>query len=406
MADMSDIALEGLNVSKKFKKGELHDSLRDLIPALTGRLLKRKNAMELGIREFWALNDVSFEVHRGDSLGIIGHNGAGKSTLLKILCGIMKPTKGHISVRGRLSALIEVGAGFHQDLTGRENVYLNGTILGMTRQEINNKFDAIVSFSGLDDFIDTPVKRYSSGMYARLGFSVAAHINPEILLVDEVLSVGDWGFQKKCAEKMNQLAKSGVTIIFISHNLRAVTDLCPKTMLLDRGKVLRIGPSDEIVKYYLDHIASTTDQGFLTDVASSIRVSKVVLTKDGNEESRFSTGDRIIVRITITSEVDYNDLGLHVYLKDSDDYRLFYVYLELLETGAFSIRAGETKEIQVELNLHLGTGFYNMGVSICNRYATAKKYDDKYPIAKFYVEAEEAIRLATNLYPKVISNAG
>src|SRR6202045_1411143 len=199
---MSEIALEFDGVWKKFKKGEIYDSLRDLIPALMKGLFSSDDS-ELHKREFWALQDINFQVRRGEAFAIIGANGAGKSTALKLLSRILRPNRGHIIAHGRLSALIEVGAGFHPALTGRENVYLNGCILGMKRQEIARKFDEIVEFAGIAEFIDTPVKRYSSGMYARLGFAVAAHVDPDILVVDEVLSVGDIVFQNRCLEKMN-----------------------------------------------------------------------------------------------------------------------------------------------------------------------------------------------------------
>ncbi|HEY9229824.1 MAG TPA: ABC transporter ATP-binding protein, partial [Gemmatimonadaceae bacterium] len=224
----SDAVLAMDHVSKKFRRGEIYDSLRDLIPAMVSKVGKRRSPSELGKKEFWALQDVSFEVMRGEAFGIVGSNGAGKSTILKLLSGIMKPTRGTITVRGRLSALIEVGAGFHQDLTGRENIFLNGSILGMTKEEIRRKFDDIVEFAGLRDFIDTPVKRYSSGMYARLGFSVAAHVEPDLLIVDEVLSVGDYLFQQKCIDRMTGILKGGTTVLFVSHNLHAVTDLCQR----------------------------------------------------------------------------------------------------------------------------------------------------------------------------------
>src|SRR6266852_1854893 len=229
---MAEAPLEMEHVFKKFKKGEIHDSLRDLIPALTGGLLRRARSGRLEGREFWALQDVSFQVGRGEAFGIIGANGAGKSTILKLLSNIMKPTKGTLHVRGTLSALIEVSAGFHPDLTGRENIYLGGAVLGMSRQRIRAKFDEIVAFSGLAEFIDTPVKRYSSGMFTRLGFSVAAHVDPDILIVDEVLSVGDFVFQRKCVERMNAVLASGTTVVFVSHNLRAIAELCPRSILL------------------------------------------------------------------------------------------------------------------------------------------------------------------------------
>src|ERR1019366_4038779 len=206
---MSDVALRMEQVYKKFRKGEVYNSLRDLLPALTGKMFRQQELSEKDKREFWALRDISFEVKRGEALGIIGHNGAGKRTILKILSRIMKPTKGDLVVNGRLSALIEVSAGFHQDLTGRENIFLNGTILGMTKREIESKLDPIIAFSELEEFIDTPVKRYSTGMYARLGFSVAAHVDPEVLIVDEVLSVGDYVFQNKCVQRMKEVLASG-----------------------------------------------------------------------------------------------------------------------------------------------------------------------------------------------------
>ena len=249
---MSNVALRMDHVSKKFKKGEIYDSLRDLIPALAGGLLKNKKKNPLGEKEFWAVKDVTFQANIGEALGIIGPNGAGKSTILKLLCGIMKPTAGNLKVNGTLSALIEVGAGFHGDLTGRENVFLNGTILGMKKEQIKKRFDEIVDFSGLADFIDTPVKRYSSGMYARLGFSVAAHVDPEILIVDEVLSVGDYVFQNKCIERMKTVVNNGTAVIFVSHQIKAITDLCKKCILIEHGKIIKNGPVKEVVSIYLN----------------------------------------------------------------------------------------------------------------------------------------------------------
>src|SRR5512147_911688 len=233
---MSDIAIRFDGVSKRFRKGERFDSLRDLVPYLMGGLTGRRSAQGLrDEREFWALRNINLEIRQGETIGVIGHNGAGKSTLLKHFARIMWPTEGRIEVNGRLSALIEVGAGFHPDLTGRENVFLNGVILGMSRAEIARKFDEIVEFAGLAPFIDTPIKRYSSGMFARLGFSVAAHLDPDILVIDEVLSVGDMLFQQKSLQKMRSIASSGATVVFVSNNLRAVSDICARSVLLDRG---------------------------------------------------------------------------------------------------------------------------------------------------------------------------
>src|SRR5271167_5015058 len=240
------------HVYKKFRKGEIYNSLRDLLPALTGRMFRQQELLESDKREFWALHDLSFEVKRGEAFGIIGQNGAGKSTALKILSRIMKPTKGSMVVNGRLSALIEVTAGFHQDLTGRENIFLHGTILGMGRREIQSKLDQIIAFSGIEEFIDTPVKRYSTGMFARLGFSVAAHVNPEVLIVDEVLSVGDYLFQAKCVERMKEVIGSGATVLFVSHNLKNISEFCDRCLLLEKGRSVMTGPANEVISAYLN----------------------------------------------------------------------------------------------------------------------------------------------------------
>ncbi|MDO4551459.1 MAG: ABC transporter ATP-binding protein [Planctomycetia bacterium] len=249
---MSNIVVEVNHVWKRFHRGEFNDSLRDAIPAMFRRLTGRHTkSTELGKGDFWALKDISFQVKRGETLGIVGHNGSGKSTLLKILSNILKANRGSIQVNGRLRALIEVAAGFHGDLTGRENIFLNGSILGMTQKEIAAKYDEIVEFSGIGEFLDTPVKRYSSGMYARLGFSVAAHLEPEILIVDEVLSVGDAAFQKKCLGKMNQVAGEGRTVLFVSHNMAAVKSLCQRSILLDHGNLVAEGPTDEVLNQYM-----------------------------------------------------------------------------------------------------------------------------------------------------------
>ena len=203
-----------------------------------------------GLQEFWALRDVSFEVYRGEAVGIIGSNGAGKSTVLKLLSRVTTPTQGEILINGRLSALIEVGSGFHPELTGRENVYLSGSILGMRRREIASKLESIIEFAGIKDFIDTPVKRYSSGMYVRLGFAIAAHLNPDILLLDEVLAVGDASFQTKCLERIKDLRDNGTTIIFVSHQLPAVEKLCDRVVLLEHGQIKGNGPAREIIDLY------------------------------------------------------------------------------------------------------------------------------------------------------------
>jgi lipopolysaccharide transport system ATP-binding protein len=238
------------NVSKKFRRGERHDSLRDLIPALV-RGFVRKPPATLAEREFWALRNVSFEVRPGEALGIIGPNGAGKSTTLKLLTKLLKPTVGRSEVTGRVGALIEVAAGFHPDLTGRENVYLQGAIMGMKRREITARFDDILEFAGTRAAIDTPVKRYSSGMSARLGFSIAVHLRPDVLIIDEVLSVGDMAFQQKCFDRMAQFKREGVAIVLVSHNLQAVSNLCERCVYL-ASSVQASGPTMDVVKAYVN----------------------------------------------------------------------------------------------------------------------------------------------------------
>jgi lipopolysaccharide transport system ATP-binding protein len=264
---MSAIAISLTGLSKKYRIGgrqegykTLRDTLADVVASpfrRTGKLF-RDPVSAKGDEAIWALTDVSFEVKFGEVVGLIGRNGAGKSTLLKILSRITDPTRGAAEIRGRVGSLLEVGTGFHAELTGRENVYLNGAILGMRKAEIERKFDEIVAFAEVEKFIDTPVKYYSSGMGMRLAFAVAAHLEPEILLVDEVLAVGDARFQKKCLNKMQDVGEQGRTVLFVSHNMPAVTRLCGRTVLLDEGRVLQDGPSHQVVSAYLNSGLGTT----------------------------------------------------------------------------------------------------------------------------------------------------
>jgi homopolymeric O-antigen transport system ATP-binding protein len=252
---MSNIAIHVENLSKKYEitiGTYRHDTLRDQISHAFRSLFQANGRARPHRETFWALKDVSFEVEPGEVLGIIGRNGAGKSTLLKILSRITRPTEGRANIYGRIGSLLEVGAGFHSELTGRENIYLNGAILGMKKAEIDRKFDQILDFSGVEKFVDAPVKRYSSGMYVRLAFAVAAHLEPEILIIDEVLSVGDADFNKKCLKKMENVRQEGRTVIFVSHSMPAITRLCQRAILLDRGSVLADGPSHKVVSQYLN----------------------------------------------------------------------------------------------------------------------------------------------------------
>jgi ABC-type polysaccharide/polyol phosphate transport system ATPase subunit len=247
---MGDPAVRVSNVSKRFRLGQTHDSLGELIAGATRRLLGRF-PRRTEPSTFWALRDLSFTVAPGEAIGLIGPNGAGKSTALRLLARILRPDRGTVEVDGRLAALIEVGAGFHGDLTGRENVYLNGAILGMTRDEIRRKLDAIVSFAGIERFLDMPVKRYSSGMYARLGFSIAAHVDPHVLLVDEVLSVGDALFRVRCLERMHELVREGTTLVFVTHQLDQMQSICGRALVLEQGRLTYEGTGQKAVGHYL-----------------------------------------------------------------------------------------------------------------------------------------------------------
>ncbi len=275
LSRMSDIAIKVEGLSKRYRIGAqqqayrtLREKLNDaaLAPFRAAKSILTRNGngnSKFEIRNsksemFWALKDVSFEVKRGEVVGIIGRNGAGKSTLLKILSRITEPTEGYADMNGRIASLLEVGTGFHPELTGRENIFLNGSILGMKRVEIKKKFDEIVAFAEISKFIDTPVKHYSSGMYVRLAFAVAAHLDPEILLVDEVLAVGDFKFQEKCLGKMGEVASQGRTVLFVSHNLGSIQRLCPKALLLEQGSVISWGTTTDVVTDYLEGLQDSS----------------------------------------------------------------------------------------------------------------------------------------------------
>ncbi|HKA89882.1 MAG TPA: ABC transporter ATP-binding protein [Haliangiales bacterium] len=390
---MGDVVLEAKGLYKKFKKGEIHNSLRDLIPAL----VKGAVSGALGREEFWALRDVSFSVDKGEAFGIIGHNGAGKSTLLKHLCGILVPTRGELAVKGRLSALIEVGAGFHPDLTGRENIYLNGTILGMSRAEIRAKFDAIVAFSELEDFLDTPVKRYSSGMYARLGFAVAAHVEPDVLIVDEVLSVGDFLFQRKSVDKMRQVLRGGTTVVFVSHNLRAVAELCPRAMLLDHGRVAAMGDTGAVIKRYMERGAEEP-----TGEDKDAYIAEVTLADEaGREAVQVDGRARLRATVVVAARRRAERLAVVIECRDEELYDVFNTSTQRLGREAFTLEAGERFVVEFALRLHLVPGTYHFGVYLY-RYDVQRNYDTRVPARTFYVRADADVRGVVDLEPEVV----
>lgn len=355
---MSDTAVLVDSVWKKFRRGERHDSLRDLIPSAVSRLVRGpRPASELREADFWALRDVSFEVKRGDALGIIGHNGAGKSTLLKILTKLLRPTLGSYVTHGRIGALIEVTAGFHQDLTGRENIFLNGAIIGMKRADIQRRFDAIVDFSGVGEFIDTPVKRYSSGMNARLGFSIAAHLEPEILIIDEVLSVGDFTFQGKCIRWMRDVLENGTTVIFVSHNMDAVLSLCNSAILLDHGEIKSRGELPKVVAEYYKSGGQWQPEMLAEPLAATIDFSSTL-----GKDIVVDPGQRVEFTHTVTASVD-SDLTPGFFVRRGDKNVIETTYARVLG-HPLRLRSGETTSITWSLSFNLPAGVYEVGYHV------------------------------------------
>jgi lipopolysaccharide transport system ATP-binding protein len=324
-----EIAIRVDHVSKKFCRNlrksmqyGMHDIGRNLLRMSTKPDMLRKD-------EFWAVDDVSFELHRGETLGIIGANGSGKSTILKMLNGIFMPDKGRIEINGRVGALIEVGAGFHPMLTGRENIYVNGAILGMNKEEMDEKFDDIIEFADIGDFIDTPVKHYSSGMYVRLGFSVAAHCEPEILLVDEVLAVGDITFQARCFNKINNLVEAGTTIVLVSHDLHRIRQYCKRTLFTNNGKTLFIGETAEACRQYIlssQQRHKNADKQFVETIFGP-QISPVSTLKDisfkmrdsqGNERTKLKVGEEAYFHFSFfyAGKADNLEIAINIYRED------------------------------------------------------------------------------------------
>jgi len=312
-----------IHFDRVFKKFILHHERSRSFQELIINLFRRRNGSR---EEFWALQDISFTVEQGEMVGIIGPNGAGKSTVLKLIARIIEPTSGQIKVKGRVGALLELGTGFHHDLTGRENIYLNGSILGLSRAEVRRKLDQIVGFAELERFIDVPVKHYSSGMYVRLGFSVAVHTDPQVLLVDEVLAVGDVGFQRKCLERIDQVRREGVTILFVSHSIETVRTICPRALWLDQGQLVADGSAEAVVARYEAHTWAT-EEGTLKPGAGSerrwgssdVRIVQVrLLDSAGQEKQLFGVGEPLTVEMHYRAErrVDRPVFGLAIHRSD------------------------------------------------------------------------------------------
>ncbi|MBL7183830.1 MAG: ABC transporter ATP-binding protein [Anaerolineae bacterium] len=311
------------NVSKKFTLR--HERTRSFQEAALAFLKGRNNSRE----DLWALKDVSFAVERGKTVGIIGPNGSGKSTVLKLITRILEPTSGQVIVQGRVSALIELGAGFHPDLTGRENVYLNGSLLGFSRNEMKAKFDRIVEFSELEKFIDVPIKHYSSGMHMRLGFAVAIHVDPDILLIDEILAVGDQAFQNKCLGKIGELKSQGVTILFVSHDLEAVRNLCPSAIWLENGVIQESGTTDRVIDSYLNNVVAVTEARLSREQrigdnenrwgSGEVEITEVkFLDAQGRDRRAFKTGEKMVVRLKYHAHIEVRQpvFGVAIYSSD------------------------------------------------------------------------------------------
>lgn len=374
------------NISKCYRIGKQsatrnsprYRMLRDvLVEAVKAPFRNLRSGAALGrVEDFWALRDVSFEVHEGEALAIVGANGSGKSTLLKILTQITMPSRGKAHLRGRVGSLLEVGTGFHPELTGKENVFLNGSILGMKRSEIKKQFDKIVDFAGIQKFIDTPVKRYSSGMKVRLGFAVAAHLDLEILLIDEVLAVGDAEFQRKCLGRMDEIAQSGRTVLFVSHDMAAVENLCSRAILLDHGRVLLDATSREVVSTYLSKLGTTTGTRDLTDPAiqrfgtGKAKFEHVKLQRlSGEMVATFGMGEGLHIHAVICAEQEVLGAFVNFIILDSHGDLITVIHGSDQGNITFHLVPGQRQIIDCRLprlNLHPGT--YAVSVEMRSSY--------------------------------------
>lgn len=318
---MAEQVMRVSNIGKKYElmtEQDKHDTfISVLLNSFKGGFKKKKDK-----GEFWALKDVSFNVNKGERIGIIGHNGAGKSTLLKVFSRITVPTEGEIEVKGKIASLLEVGTGFHMELTGRENIYLNGSILGMSRAEINEKFDDIVEFSEIGKFLDTPVKRYSSGMFVKLAFAVASHLDPDILIVDEVLAVGDMKFQEKCLGKMEDVAGDGRTVLYVSHSMRTVQQLCDRVIVMDHGRIIYDGNVDDGIKIYMQNTKKMEKFNDLSKINRTDGVGNKIIVNSveilNKENNIFSNKDVLMLKLMLKSYKDLKSLRIRITILYAD----------------------------------------------------------------------------------------
>ena len=355
---MSEQVMRVSNIGKKYElmtEQDKHDTFASvLLNSFKGGFKKKKNK-----GEFWALKDVSFNVNKGERIGIIGHNGAGKSTLLKVFSRITVPTEGEIEVKGKIASLLEVGTGFHMELTGRENIYLNGSILGMSRAEIDSKFDDIVNFSEIGKFLDTPVKKYSSGMFVKLAFAVASHLDPDILIVDEVLAVGDMKFQEKCLGKMEDVSGDGKTVLYVSHSMRTVQQLCNRVIVMDHGKIIFDGDVDAGIKIYMNNTKKMERFNDLSKIKRQHEYGKDIIMKNievlNDKQNIFYSNESIDFKLTLESFKDFKDLKV----------RITMLYADKTPAGTMTTKQGininknDTKSITLSSNIeNLAPGKY------------------------------------------------
>jgi lipopolysaccharide transport system ATP-binding protein len=371
-------SIEVIKVSKKYRTGRTLPSLRNL--------LTWKKDLQ-GTAYHWALQDLSFKLRQGESLGVIGPNGAGKTTILKILSKVTRPTSGKILIYGRFSALIELGAGFHPDLTGRENIFLNGVILGLSNAEIRKRFDRIVDFAGIEEYLDTPVKRYSSGMYARLGFSVAAHVDPEIMLVDEVLAVGDMAFRQKCYARMINLLKNGTSLVFVSHDFAAIQKVTPRSLVLYRGKVAFEGPSVEAVAQYSNLLRKASSEWDGQDLPPSGALSQMVMSQKAVIEEvqmlgennlpvyTFTSGERIKVRVRVRFLERASSPIFACTIRQPDGQIVYNYTTRWAEQPTPDFEENSTATIEFSLKLNLIQGTYYLGTDLA--YSDLSCYYDR-----------------------------
>jgi len=382
-------AIRVVGAGKRYVKYEDQPML--LTAALRLRTRTRRSRL-------WALRDASFEVGRGECVGVIGRNGSGKSTMLQMLAGVTAPTEGTVAVWGRVAPLVAIGVGFHPELTGRENVFVNATILGLRREQIEERFEDILAFSEIPEFIDTPVKFYSSGMYIRLGFSVAIHSDPDVLLVDEVLAVGDLAFQFKCFDRMLKIRDSGATLVIVSHNLAAIRRLCDRTLLLDSGRVLFDGPSEEAISRYHEVLGESRelDGTVLPGEARSIRgitVESLEILDRGTATRHFESGDEVTVRADVRFEVDADQPLFHVAVMAENGLRVYGETAPEHLRGCW--RAGDRARFEVAMRLNLATGTYTLNVGVGDRDLVTLLAWSK-PVM-FWVSGREAVNGVADL---------